>query len=108
MLLDGLKFADLLCVTFEENTGATYLVGKHQVRKHTKYVNLNHHIIHEFTWDIDGVQQGVVYKAHAGHNTSGIGTKNIDANTLNWHDMESDLGVPMVRERAYGKNRILN
>ena len=60
MSLDELKLVDLLCVTFEENTGAIFLSGNHQMSKHKKHVSLNRHIIHEFTEDRDGVQHSVV------------------------------------------------
>ena len=44
---------------------------------------------------------------HVDHNTTKIGAKNLDINSLNFDDMESDLGMPMLREIVYDENGIL-
>ena len=102
MLLDEVKMSDMLCATSKENAGETFLAKKHQGSKHINHVNLNHHVVREFTEDRNGVQQGIVCKKHAGHNKAGIITKNLDANTLKCYAMELDLDVHMVIERACG------
>ena len=41
---------------------------------------------------------------HADLNTVEIGTKNVDVKAFKRHTTELDLGMPMLRERVYGKN----
>ena len=54
------------------------------------------------------MRQGATCKTHVGHNAVGVSTKNLDDSTFKRNIIELDLGVPMLRERVYDKNRILN
>ena len=75
--------------------------------KRTKHIDLKHHYIHEFTEERNGYQQGAIYKIESEFNTSDIGTKNVDVGAFKRHAEELDKGMPMLRERVYGKNGIL-
>ena len=107
MLLSELNLVDLPCMMFEDNAGAIFLAGNRQVSKRTKHIDLKHHLIREFTEDRNGMQQGAIFKIHTDFNTADIGTKNLDVKAFKRHAEELDLGMPMLRERVYGKNGIL-
>ena len=107
MLLTELKLVELPGLLFEDNAGAIFLAGNCQVSKRTKHIDLKHHYIREFTEERNGYQQGVIHKIESEFNTSDIGTKNVDVATFKRHADELDNGMPMLRERVYGKNGIL-
>ena len=107
MLLSELKLVDLSCMMFEDDAGAIFLAVKFQVSKRANHIDLKHHFIREFIEDRNGVQQGAIHKMHVDLSTTDIGTKNVDAKAFKRHATELDLGMPMLRERVFGKNRIL-
>ena len=92
---------------FEYSAGAIFLAGNFQDRKLTKRIYLKHHFIREFAEDRHGLQQGAICKMHADLNAADIRTKNVDVKDFNRHTTELDLGMPMLRERIYGKNVLL-
>ena len=52
-------------------------------------------------------QQGKIFKIKTAFNMADIGTKNVEKHLFK-HAHEIDNGImPMLRERIYGKNRIL-
>ena len=108
MLLGELRLAELPGLMFEDNAGAIFLAGNKQVSKRTKHIDLKHHLIREFTENINGVQQGKIYKIATELNTADIGTKNVEVHLFKKHANELDSGMPMLRERIYGKNGILS
>ncbi len=87
---------------------AIFLAANKQVSKRMKHIDLKHHFIREFTEKINGHQQGRICKIPTEYNTADIGTKNVEVNLFKKHGQELDLGMPMLRERVYGKNGILN
>ena len=107
MLMTELKLVELPGLLFEDNAGAIFLAGNRQVSKRTKHIDLKHHYIREFTEERNGYQQGAIYKIESEFNTSDIGTKNVDVGAFKRHAEELDKGMPMLRERVYGKNGIL-
>ena len=107
MLMTELNLVDLPGLLFEDNAGAIFLAGNRQVSKRTKHIDLKHHYIREFTEERNGYQQGVIHKIESEFNTSDIGTKNVDVGAFKRHAEELDKGMPMLRERVYGKNGIL-
>ena len=107
MLLTEVKLSDLPGYMFEDNAGAVFLAGNRQVSKRTKHIDLKHHFIREFTEEKDGCKQGEIFKIESEFNTSDIGTKNLDIKSFKRHAQELDDGMPMLRERVYGKNGIL-
>ena len=48
-----------------------------------------------------------MHKMHVDFNTVVSGTKNLEAKAFKRHDEKLDPGMPMMRERVYGKNGIL-
>ena len=107
MLLEELRLAELPGLLFEDNSGAIFLAGNKQVSKRTKHIDLKHHFIREFTEDRNGYQQGKIFKIETALNTADIGTKNVEKHLFIKHAHEIDNGMPMLRERIYGKNGIL-
>ena len=108
MLLEELNLVDLPGMLFEDNAGAIFLAGNKQVSKRTKHIDLKHHFIREFTEEKNGVQQGVIFKIGTELNTADIGTKNVDVKSFKRHTNELDAGMPMLRERVYGKHGLLS
>jgi hypothetical protein len=107
MLLEELKICEYPGLIFEDNTGAIFLAPNKQVSKQTKHIDLKHHFIGEFTKKINGHQQGQICKIPTEYNAADIGTKNVEVNLFKKHAEELDTGMPMLRERVYGKNGIL-
>ena len=55
----------------------------------------------------NGFKQGQIHKIESEFNTSDIGPKNAKVNLFERHAEEIDTGMPMLRERIYGQNGIL-
>ena len=54
------------------------------------------------------MQQGAIFKIGTELNTADIGTKNVDVKSFKRHADELDAGMPMLRERVYGKHGLLS
>jgi hypothetical protein len=107
MLLAELRLVEYPGLLFEDNAGTIFLAGNRQVSKRTKHIDLKHHFIREFTEIQNGIKQGEIHKIESEYNTSDIGTKNVEVSLFERHAEEIDSGMPMLRERIYGKNGIL-
>ena len=107
MILSELNHADLSCIMFEDNTGVMFLARNRQVSKQIKYIDLKHHVFHEFTEDRNGIQKGAIWKTCRDFNVVGIRTKNLGVKAFKRCTTELDQCMHVLRERVYGKNRIL-
>ena len=93
---------------FEKDDELIFLAVNRQVRKRIKCIDLKHHVAHEVTKDRNETRQGTTCKTHVNHNTTDVSTKNLDTGKFKCNIIELDLGMPMLRERVYGKNMIHN
>ena len=78
MLLGELGLVEKPGFMFEDNAGGIFLARYKQVSKRTYHIDLKNHSIGEFTENIDGVQQGKIFKIEMELNTTDIGTKYVE------------------------------
>ena len=111
MLLGELNLAELPGgLLFEDSAGAIFLAANKQVSKRTKHsIDLKHQFIRELMENINGHQQAQIHKIEMAMDTVDIGMKNAEVKLVVFlkHANELEEGMPMLRERTYGKNGML-